>query len=208
MSKRMRVTSNSTSLIPGKVHRRVFQRALDFPAVGAAPNSTTPTDFQFGLDNLPRRPNYVWCAEILKINYYFQDNKNVTAASDDYHVAMAISATNSTDLAGFLTGNSGLVNMVRRDEILDATSVSMHFAGTSGMTQRYDGEIAHDMTDTMGQGVLHFSNNLFLLAQTVIPTGAGSNTGLFVCAEVFFRYREVALEYYLSTQQDAMASGL
>jgi hypothetical protein len=156
------------------------------------------------LDTLPRRPNFVWAAEVVRINYYFQDNKNITAASDDYAVNFAISVSNAPEIASFLVTNTGVTNMVRRDEIIDASGVTVHFAGTSGMIQRYDQEIAHDTTDLMGQGILVFGDKLYCITQTT----TGSEANLFVIAEIWYRYREVPLEYYLSTQQDAAASGV
>lgn len=204
MSKRMRTTTNTTSLIPGKVHRRVFTQICNGSNTATSVTNTTSTGFTFGLENLPRRPNYVWAAEVLKINYYVQDNKDITLASDDSHFAFGLSTSNDPGLATWFATNTGLVNFVRRDEIIDASSYQMHFGGTSFGTIQKDGEISHDVTDTIGQGILVFGDKLFLYAQSV----AGNEAGLFVTAEVFFRYREVALEYYLSTAQDAAASGV
>jgi hypothetical protein len=204
MSKRARITSNSTSLIPGKVHRRVFQNKYQFSNVAGTALISGTTDFSFGLDTLPRRPNFVWAAEVVKINYYIQDNQDVTASSDDWHVTFGVAVSNSTDMVTYIGTNAGIVNFVRRDEIIDASSYWGHMAGTSGMTATKDGEISHDVTDTMGQGILVFGDKLFLLYQTL----KNPQNALWCCAEIFYRYREVPLEYYLSTQQDAMASGI
>jgi hypothetical protein len=200
----MRTTTNTTSLIPGKVHRRVFTQIVAGTSTATSVANTTSTGFVFGLENLPRRPNYVWAAEVLKINYYVQDNKDVTLASDDTHFVFGISTSNDPGLATWLATNTGLVNFVRRDEIIDASSYQYHLAGTSYGLINKDGEISHDVTDTLGQGILVFGDKLFLYAQSV----RGTESGLFVTAEIFFRYREVALEYYLSTAQDAAASGV
>lgn len=215
------VTANSTSLIPGKVHRRMFGAAINMansqyaPVFGATTGSVTETtsaQFSFGLDNLPRRQNYVWAAEVVKINYYLTDYTDYTAAGNDWGACVAVCTSNSSELKQYFLANPGMARAVLRDEVLDACNYGITVLGswTSSLTSNsvaYHpvGEQSHDLTDTMGQGVLVFGNNLYLIAHRE----TSSTTGLVQAGvEVWFRYREVPLEYYLSTQQDAAASGI
>lgn len=214
MSKRVRYTSNNTSLIVGKIHRRVFKTVVALPITATYVVAITATgDFQFGSDSLPRRPGYIWAQEVVKVNFQWQQNDPDSQLKPTLGYAAITNSNDATFLASLAT-TTGPTYAYRRDEVL-AVSCYNEFiqqatgtaVGNSGqMTQRmFFDERTIDLTDLMGQGVLVFGNNLYLLMQNYTNAAISH---IFATAEVWFKYVEVPLEYYLSTQQDAMASGV
>jgi hypothetical protein len=158
-----------------------------------------------GFDTLPRTCGKVWAAEILKINYLFADFENYTSWTDD----MIIHYGCVSDVSTAALSQLGTNNPKGADEwwsmpfVIDSNVYRTYEVGTSGFAVTTTNQVTADMTDTLGQGVLVFSDKLYMVAKN---TGSGTEGNLGMNMEVFFRYRQVDLESYLSTKQDMVAS--
>lgn len=220
MSKRVRYTSNNTSLIVGKIHRRVFKNFVSVAtSVPSGPNAVTnisaTTDFSFGSDTLPRRPGYVWAQEVIKVVFMFQQNDLVYPSKVEKMYA-AVATSNNPSFLADLTTTIGPIYAFRRDEVIAVYGTEFLYQGPTDTAAALtypagyvleNSEKVVDLTDLMGQGVLVFGNNLYLITQLWNSSGVAGQTW-FAAAEVWFKYVEVPLEYYLSTQQDQAASGV
>jgi len=169
-----------------------------------------------GMTDLPRRVGKVWAAEILRVNYCFSlinavDESVVPGGRVDYQWVVGISTSNSSTITTYLGASPGEPKLWLVDQIFDTTNFSMQQAfgtavGFTSQTRVGNMTVEHDLTDQSGRGILVFANNLYTLTATRGNTDGSTN--LHVVPEIWFRYVEVPLEYYLSVQQDAAASGI
>lgn len=210
-AKRARYTSNTTSVIVGKIHRRVFKNVAILPTGATGTVISATGDFSFGSDSLPRRPGFIWAQEIVKINFQWQSNDTYLTKPGLFWAG--VSTNNAAQMITDLNTTVGPTYGYRRDEVIAVSTFNLMYQGptAAGGSTTYPDTAVHllpedtvDMTDLMGQGVLVFGNNLYLIAQNY---GGASCSGYVAC-EVWFKYVEVPLEYYLSTQQDQAASGI
>lgn len=204
MSKR-RATSNDTSFATGLLHRRVFPSELTSPA------NTTPVFIADSLDlgtaDLPRTPGKVWATEVLKVNYQF-DNAEVDATSKNVMWTIGLSTSNASSITTYLGAAPNVSKMWLVDQILDTATLRYQIVvnSTTAAAMYYSPlEVEHELTDLMGRGLLVFSGQLYLLSAS---TSSDQITTLSCAVEVWFRYVQVPLEYYLSIAQDAAASGI
>lgn len=226
--------SGSASFPVGVYHRRVFPTWINgngLTTASSAPNLITwgaaafsnTAILDLGIDALPRSPGKVWAVEVLKINYQFYDaassNTITQSAVCDYGFVLGVSTNNSPATTSYVASNPGIVNLWRVDSIIDATAyhreapTATSVGFQTGFRSEEDMHVEHDLTDTSGTGVLCFTNNLYLIAHSFAAASAASASvnlpaTVFCIPEVFFRYVQVPLEYYLSKQEDLAASGI
>lgn len=189
--------------------------------------SDVNSSLDLGIDALPRTPGKVWAAEILKVNWCVLDRTNPTFQSDaaflnckKYGIDVALSTSNSPQIQTFMnnSANWGIVNMWRVDQFIDIFHYGVIRTGATDVgvevTPMDDSVVqaSHDLTDLSGTGVLCFTNTLYLCQQSFINATAANTYmqagNLFVIPEVFYRYVQVPLEYYLSKQEDLAHSGI
>ena len=211
------------------LHRRVFGDLIVVNGGGDTPPTSVNVTYwgggntsyldgsspklELGMRVLPRRQGYVWAAEILRINYQFNDLYSGVDGAVNFMIAVAVTGSNAAPITTFMNANVGPANMWRLDPVLDVGTYEVRYMGATAMgiyPPRADGQhIEHDLTDLNGRGVVVFSDCLYAFFQRYmgnVPGSAGPNISCAI--EVFFRYVQVPLETYLSTQEDLAKSGV
>lgn len=203
MSKRCCTSSKASCNPEVRVHRRTLP--VRFTASFTPNNLFQSAAIDLGFDTLPRACGKVWAAELLKINYLFVDFENHTAFTDDVILHYACVSDISPAALSQLqtTGARGADDWWSLPFVVDANVYRTFEVGTAGFAVSVNNQVSVDMTDTLGQGVLVFSDKLYMVAKN---TGPGTEGLLGLNMEVFFRYRQVDLESYLSTKQDVTAA--